>query len=854
MKSSQSQPEVKASPETPMMAQYRERKAELPADVLLLFRLGDFYELFGEDAQAGASLLGLALTHRQGMPMCGMPVDSADGYIARLVEAGRRVAVCEQVEAPKPGRLVRREITRVISPGSLLDPSSLRSKENNFCLALVPGRNQMGAAAIDLGTGEFRAGELGGEGELADLLCRLRPSEILLPEEAADPRTCRTRDKGLQALLGACAKPVLTRHKKWAFTEEHASTLLLSHFGTKSLAGFGLAAAPLALSAAGGLFHYLREELRQDLSHVRDIAPICRADLLVLDAVAQRTLELLSALGQGKSFLEAIDRTLTPGGGRLLRQWVCEPLGDRTRIQARQDGIAFWAERDRSRRELRELLRTIRDLERLLAKVAQGSASPREIGAIKDSLKPLSKIRDLLALSGEWASRRGDLEPQEDLVAEIERALVADLPLSCREGGIFQSGFDPALDALREAAESGKEWLLAFERSERERTGLRSLKLRYHPVFGYLLEVPRGQLSHVPSDYVRRQTLANAERFTRPELQEMEQKILGAEGRARELERELFRSLQQLLCARLPALQRAARALNEIDVAAALAELARERGYVRPEMVEEPIVEIVGGRHPVVEQALVGERFVPNDTYLDGRHARLAILTGPNMAGKSTYLRQIALICLLAHIGSFVPAARAKIGILDRIFTRIGASDDLASGQSTFLVEMQETANLLRHSTERSLVILDEVGRGTSTFDGLSIAWAVAEELCDRNRCLTLFATHYHELAELARNRSAVRNLSLAVREIDGEAVYLRKVVEGVIDKSYGLQVARLAGLPERTIARAAEVLSGLEAEEEDPGSKAVEARRRRRREEAEDLPLFPGWQRQNGKEGDRVG
>ena len=826
-----------------MMAQYRERKAELPPDVLLLFRLGDFYELFEEDAQAGAALLGLALTHRQGTPMCGMPIESADGYIARLVQAGRRVAVCEQVEAPKPGKLVRREISRIISPGSVIEPGLLRSKENNFCLALVSGRRRLGVAAIDLGTGEFRAGEVGSEEELVDLLCRLRPSEILLPEETGESPQFR----------GTWGQPVLTRHKKWAFAAEQASRLLLAHFRTKSLAGFGLVEAPSALSAAGGLFHYLREELRRDLSHVRDIVPICRADLLVLDAVAQRTLELLSAPGRGKSFLEAIDRTLTPGGGRLLRQWVCEPLRDRAKIEARQDGVSFWAGKDRGRRELRELLPSIRDLERLLARVAQGSATPREIGAIQDSLKPLSKIRDLLPRSEEGARLRSDLEPQDDLVAEIERALVADLPPSAREGGLFQAGFDSVLDSLREAAESGKKWLLVFERSERERTGLRSLKLRYHPVFGYLLEVPRGQLAQVPADYVRRQTLANAERFTRPELQEMEQKILGAEGKARELEWELFRSLRQRLCDRLPALQKAARALNEIDVLSALAELARERGYVRPEMVEEPVVDIVGGRHPVVEQALIGERFVPNDTYLDGGRARLAILTGPNMAGKSTYLRQIALIALLAHVGSFVPAARAKIGLLDRIFTRIGANDDLANGQSTFLVEMQETANLLRRSTERSLVILDEVGRGTSTFDGLSIAWAVAEELCDRNRCLTLFATHYHELAELARSRSAVRNLSLAVREIDGEAVYLRKVVEGVMDKSYGLQVARLAGLPERTIRRAAEVLSGLEAEEEDPQSKAMEVRRRQR-EEAEDLPLFPGWDRQNRGEGEPTG
>ncbi|WP_018290536.1 DNA mismatch repair protein MutS [Verrucomicrobium sp. 3C] len=848
MKSSQSQ-EVKASSETPMMTQYRERKAELPGDVLLLFRLGDFYELFEEDAKVGANLLGLALTHRHGMPMCGMPVESADGYIARLVQGGRRVAVCEQVETPQPGKLVRREITRIITPGSLLDPGSLRSKENNFCLALVAGRHRLGVAAADLGTGEFRAGELGREEELVNLLCRLRPSEILLPEEASDARPGQPRIGRLEELLGRWGKPVLTRHKKWAFTSEHAAALLLTHFRVKSLAGFGLAGAPLALSAAGGLLHYLREELRQDLSHVREIVAICREELLILDAVAQRTLELLSAPSRGKSFLEAIDRTLTPGGGRLVRQWVAEPLRDPEKIRARQDAVADWAERDRSRRSLREILPGIRDLERLLARVAQGSASPREIGAIKDSLKPLAKIQELLPPSGKWAECRSDLEPQDDLVAEIERALVADLPLSCREGGLFQAGFDAGLDAMREAAESGKRWLLEFERSERERTGLRSLKLRYHPVFGYLLEVPRGQLAQVPPEYVRRQTLANAERFTRPELQAMEQKILGAEGRARELELELFRILRQKLCDRLPTLQKAARAVNEIDVAAALAELARERGYVRPEIVEEPVIEIVGGRHPVVEQALEGERFVPNDTYLDGRHSRLVILTGPNMAGKSTYLRQIALIALLAHIGSFVPASRAKIGILDRIFTRIGASDDLASGQSTFLVEMQETANLLRHSTERSLVILDEVGRGTSTFDGLSIAWAVAEELCDRNRCLTLFATHYHELAELAQSRPEVRNFSLAVQEINGEAIYLRKVVEGAIDKSYGLQVARLAGLPERTIQRAAEVLLGMEAEEEDPRSKAIQARRRPRRAESEELPLFPGWER--GETGD---
>jgi DNA mismatch repair protein MutS len=827
---------------TPMMQQYHRLKREIPSDALLLFRLGDFYELFFGDAEEGSRLLDLTLTQRQGMPMCGMPYHAAEGYIAQLLKAGRRVAICDQMEAAKPGQVVRREITQVLTPGSVLDAGQLEPKQNNFLAAVVPAGEGFGLAALDLTTGEFFAGDFSSAEALRDALGRVGPAEVVVAQG-------NRIDLETSALAqGVAPAYLLVEHDAWSFAPDAAEHTLRDHFKTASLEGFGLGRTGKsgeggagALSAAGGLLHYLSHELRRCLNHVHTLRVWQSEDAVMLDAATRRNLELVDPLRPGSgptTLLFAVDRTVTAGGGRLLRQWLLAPLRDLAGITHRQSAVAWARTNQPERSALQERLRQVRDLERLVARLVQGSGNARDLIALRVSLEQLPALREALAAHAVPALRAlGEkIVPLPELSELYSRALADDPPILLKEGGLIRAGHHAALDELRAASVEGQEWLADLQRREQERTGIRSLKVRYNQVFGYYIEISTANLAAVPADYTRKQTLANAERFVTPELKQMEAKILGAQERSRQLEYELFLDLRAASLPHLRGIQETARALHEIDVLLGWGALAQERDYTQPEMNEGGLLLLEEARHPVLEQLTAGEKFVPNDVRLDVETERLVILTGPNMAGKSTYIRQVAVLALLAHCGCFVPARRAVIGLLDRIFTRVGASDDLGRGQSTFMVEMNETANILNHATSRSLVILDEIGRGTSTFDGLSIAWSVAEYLNTRLRARTLFATHYHELTELARLLPATKNYNVAVREWGEQIVFLRKIVPGGTDKSYGIQVARLAGLPAPVLQRAREILRQLEEGHLDDAGQPKLARAKQRKERAKEV------------------
>ena len=845
---------------TPMMQQYHRLKREIPPDALLLFRLGDFYEMFFGDAEEGSRLLDLTLTQRQGTPMCGMPYHAAEGYIAQILKAGRRVAICDQMEAPRPGQVVRREITQILTPGSILDAGQLEPKQNNFLASVAPadgapadgapadGGTIYGVAALDLTTGEFFAGDFPTAEALRDALGRISPAEVVVAQgHRLDLETSVLSNGERLAYL-------LVEHDAWSFSPDAAEHTLKDHFKTASLDGFGLAGATGkggsaatagALSAAGGLLHYLGHELRRSLGHVHTLRLWQREDILILDAATRRNLELVDPLRPGAgptmgqtTLLAAVDRTVTSGGGRLLRQWLLAPLRDLPGIERRQSVVAWARANQPERNALQERLRQVRDVERLVARLVQGSGNARDLIALRVSLEQLPGLREALEQHAVPALRAlgAQITPLPDLADLYSRALADDPPILLKEGGLIRAGYHAALEELRAASVEGQEWLADLQRREQERTGIRSLKVRYNQVFGYYIEVSTANLGAVPADYTRKQTLANAERFVTPELKEMESKILGAQERSRQLEYELFLDLRSAAVPHLRAIQDTARALHEIDVLLGWGALAQERDYVQPEMNDSGLLLLEEARHPVLEQLPASEKFVPNDVRLDLETERLVILTGPNMAGKSTYIRQIAVLALLAHCGCFVPAKRAVVGLLDRIFTRVGASDDLGRGQSTFMVEMNETANILNHATSRSLVILDEIGRGTSTFDGLSIAWSVAEYLNATLRARTLFATHYHELTELARLLPATKNYNVAVREWGDQVIFLHKIVPGGTDKSYGIQVARLAGLPAPVLKRAKEVLRQLEEDQIDDTGQPRLAKAKQKKEKARDV------------------
>ncbi len=790
---------------TPMMQQYRELKSRFP-DYLLLFRLGDFYELFHEDAEDGVRLLGIALTSRQGAPMAGIPHHAADGYIARLVRAGRKIALCEQLEAPGQGKkLLRRDVVRLITPGTVTDAAYLTTGANNFLLAVSHGREGTGVALLDVSTGDFWVGqEIRREPGLLEAALMRRPAEIVVPESL---RTATAVMARLQA-SGA----TLTFWDPAAFAPRRAAGDLAAHFGEAALHAFGVEDLGLGLGAAGGALAYVRATQGDRLGHLTRITRLSAGDAMTLDPTAVDTLELVESRAGGArgSLLGVLDETVTPMGGRLLRQWLLRPLLDPAAIGERQDAVGTLVEAPASRARLRTLFRHVGDLERLTSRATLGVANARDLVGLRACLAPLEEARAALADLAPrlLAEARADIHPLDPVRTLLEAALVDEPPLTLHEGGLIREGWSDALGAVVEDARQAREWIAGLEERERARTGIGSLRVRFNRVFGYGIEVTHAHTAKVPAEYVRRQTLTGAERYVTPALKEHEATVLGADERRRRLEYELFDDVRRQVAGHASELLATARALARVDVLAALAEVAHARGHVRPVVDRGDVLAIVDGRHPVLE-ARGGEPVTPNDLALD-EQARIVILTGPNMSGKSVYLRQTGHIVILAQMGAWVPAREARIGVVDRVFTRVGAQDNLARGQSTFLVEMVETASILAGVTPRSLVLLDEVGRGTSTFDGLAIAWAVVEALAGGAKML--FATHFHELTQLAQRLPSVRNFHVAVREWNDRIVFLHKVRPGGTDRSYGIQVARLAGLPEAVIARARALLADFEA------------------------------------------
>jgi DNA mismatch repair protein MutS len=796
---------------TPMMRQYKAIKRE-HQDAILFFRMGDFYEMFFDDAKVAAPILDIALTARQGMPMCGVPYHAAQVYLDKLLAAGKRVAVCDQVEDPKKARgVVKRAVTRVVTPGTVIGSETLPSKANNYIASIAQGDGAFGFATLDVTTGEFRVIELAGRRELLDELLRVAPAECLLPQALAER-------EGIAASLDGLLLTVWNPLEDWVFDHDSCFALLTDHFKTHSLDGFGCVGMRAGIAAAGALLGYVVDSLNQPLDHVRALAPYSTDEHMLIDPLSLRNLEVIEPMrGASKqaTLLGILDKTVTPMGGRLLAQWIREPLLDAAAIRERHDGVADFVSHQAMHQALRDELRRVRDLERLITRIGTGYASPRDLVALKTSLLAVPQVAEALskAKSATLVAHRAALVPLDEVTGLIERALVAEPPAQLRDGGVFRAGYNAELDELRAASSGAKEWIAHMQEAERTRTGIKSLKVGYNKVFGYYVEVSHANKNKVPAEYVRKQTLVNAERYITPELKEYEAKVIGAEERIAEIEQALFAELRERVKAFTPQVQAIARAVAVVDVLASFAASALEANYTRPEITEGETIEITDGRHPVVEAVMVGERFVPNSVHLDGGANQLLIVTGPNMAGKSTYIRQTALLVLMAQIGSFIPAKRATIGVVDRIFTRVGASDELARGQSTFMVEMNETANILNNATDRSLVILDEIGRGTSTYDGISIAWAVAEFIAATpgKRAKTLFATHFHELTRLAELFDCVKNFNVAVREWNDEIVFLRRIVPGGTDKSYGIHVADLAGLPQVVIDRAKAILRHLE-------------------------------------------
>lgn len=831
---------------TPMMAQYRRIKGELPKDALLLFRLGDFYEMFFEDAQSGAQILNVALTKRGVVPMCGIPFHAANGYISRILKAGRKVAICDQVEEAKPGQLVKREVTQILSPGTHFDDRMLVAERNNFLATICPQGSAYGLAVVDLTTGDFKATQLESDGALLTEMDRLRPAETILPQGA---------DRLRELLMPRVS--IVNGYDDWVFAPETALFTVREHFKVASLDGFGLRGKPAAVGAVGAALHYLSLHLRRDVSHLLRLSTYSVADYLVLDSTTLRHLEVLEPLhrdaAKEATLFGALNRTVTPMGARRLRDWLSQPLANALAIRSRQAVVGRFVQEADALEQLRTLLKDVRDLERTMGRLSVGSGNGRDMVALRQGLEPLPAIKTLLEKVLERARLAPDanslldeadpsalflleeidrqVQPQPALVELISRAIVDEPPLAVKEGGLIREGFDPALDEIRVGAREGKDWVAKLQQDEIERTGIASLKVRFNSVFGYYIEVTKSNLDKVPPHYIRKQTVANGERFITPELKEVEGKILGAEERSVKLEYELFLKVREEVLSWLKPIQDTAAALAQLDVLGAFAEAARLQQYVCPLVAEHGVLHIREGRHPVLELLQTEERFVANDADLDPAERQIALITGPNMAGKSTYLRQVALLALLAHTGSFVPAAEARIDLLDRIFTRIGASDDLSRGQSTFMVEMSETANILNNATPRSLIVLDEIGRGTSTFDGLSLAWSIVEHLHNAVGAKTLFATHYHELTELAQRLTRLKNYNVAVREWNEQIVFLRKIVEGGTDKSYGIQVARLAGVPREVVQRAKQILGNLEESELTPEGNVKPARHKAERE-----------------------
>ncbi len=846
-----------AERQTPMMQQYFEVKRTLPPGTMLLFRLGDFFEMFYEDAEAGARLLGLTLTKRQDAPMAGIPYHAVDTYVNKLLAAGRKVALCDQQEPARPGRLVRRSLVRILTPGTTLAANQLDAARNHYLCAVALDDNVLRAAWLDLSTGEFRLAADPHLESLLPVLAALDPREVLVIEGALQDWRAAPHDQtAIHALHAFCTAHAPTELPAYHFEPAAGARAVMEALGVLNLEGFGLAHTHPGLGPAGALIHYATENLCAKPANLRTLQEYRSAQALLLDPATLRNLEIFrSARGtRDGSLLGAIGRTVTAAGARLLERWLAAPVLDPAEIRHRQAVIGELGAQPARLAALRDLLGTVRDIPRILGRLQNRLRNPRELGGVRDTLAQLPAILDALQTFAGGAAdpapanggapdltklgaRVADLPELRELLG---RALADELPADLQEGGYIRAGFDAEVDHLRGLTRDSKTWLSDLERREQERTGIKSLKVRFNSVFGYYLEVTKANLHLVPADYHRRQTTVGGERYITDELRQKEKEILHAEEKSVARELELFGELVAAVVAQAPRLQQTADALAELDVLAGWADLAREWDYCRPELDDSDAIEIVDGRHPVVEQmlkapdaapALGGQAFVPNDAVLSSAVAQILLVTGPNMAGKSTYIRQVALITLLAHIGCWVPARRCRLGLVDRIFTRVGASDDLARGNSTFMVEMNETANILNHYTARSLIILDEIGRGTSTYDGLSIAWAVVEHL-HRDPARgprTLFATHYQELTELAKHLPRLRNFSVAVKEWNDDIVFVRRVIPGPADRSYGIQVARLAGLPLSVIDRAKLILEKLEADDTEVGQPAARPKKKLR-------------------------
>ncbi len=800
---------------TPMMQHYLQTKEQHPG-CILFYRLGDFYEMFFEDAVTVSRELEITLTGKscgleERAPMCGVPYHAVDNYLNKLIEKGYKVAICEQVEDPKLAKgMVKREVTRIVTPGTNLNIQSLEESRNNFLMSIAYFPGRIGVSVADISTGDYYLTELEDNSKLLDEISKYAPSEIICNDAFL------VSGLSIEDMRNRLRIAVNVQEAHY-FDEDGTKKLLKKHFKVAGLTGLGIEDFPVGILAAGALLKYLYETQMSSMSNITHIYPYLTSRFMLLDSATRRNLELAETLREKQkrgSLLWVLDKTKTAMGARMLRSYIEQPLIDKKQIEERLDAVDELTKDAISRDEIREYLNPVYDLERLLGKISYQSANPRDLIAFRNSLAMMKPIKTVLeAFQGALLSQiREDIDPLEELFTLIGAAIEEDPPILVREGGIIKDGFDKTIDSLRKAKTEGKNWLAALEEEDRNRTGIKNLKIKYNKVFGYYFEVTNSFKNMVPDDYVRKQTLANAERYTTPRLKELEDTILNAEDKLSTLEYDLFCKIRDTIGGEIERIQKTAKAVARLDVFASLSLVAERYHYVRPVINEKGLIHIKDGRHPVVEQVMENDMFVTNDTHLDNDKRLIAVITGPNMAGKSTYMRQTALIVLMAQIGSFVPAKSAKIGLVDRIFTRVGASDDLASGQSTFMVEMNEVANILRNATKNSLLILDEIGRGTSTFDGLSIAWAVIEHISNRKLlgAKTLFATHYHELTELEGKISNVNNYCIAVKEKGDDIVFLRKIIQGGADKSYGIQVAKLAGVPDMVIDRAKEIVAQL--------------------------------------------